>query len=200
MEPAERYRQVASLHAAGINQGFLATLGIPFLSLMYQSIDEAPGSVLIVDEVSGIVRGFVSGGVGMGPIYRRMLRHPFRLAAALLPTLVRPARLRRIIDILRYGKQAEGISQLPDAELLSIAVAPESRGSGVAESLYERLEQHFSALGVNVFKITVGDSLATAPSLLQPDGGDAGRKGGSACGRGFDGLSATTLTPGSPGR
>lgn len=162
MEPADRYRQVAALHAAGINQGFLATLGIPFLSLMYQAIDEAPASVLIVDEAGGTVRGFVTGGVGMGPIYRRMLRHPFRLAAALLPTLVRPARLRRIFDILRYGSKQEGARELPRAELLSIAVAPESRGSGVAESLYKRLEQHFRTQGVNAFKITVGDSLATA--------------------------------------
>lgn len=167
MEATERYRQVAALHAAGINQGFLATLGIPFLSLLYQAIDEAPASVLIVDEQAGKVRGFVSGGVGMGPIYRRMLRHPFRLGMALLPTLVRPARLRRIFDILRYGNKQKGRHPLPEAELLSIAVAPEARGSGVAESLYKRLEQHFRSQGVNVFKITVGDSLATAHRLYK---------------------------------
>ena len=85
MDAAERYRQVAALHAGNIDQGFLATLGIPFLSMMYRAIDEAPGSVLLTEEQNGRVVGFVSGGDGMGAIYRRMLRHPLRLGLSLLP-------------------------------------------------------------------------------------------------------------------
>jgi hypothetical protein len=34
------YRAIASLHCDHINQGFLATLGIPFLTLLYEAIDE----------------------------------------------------------------------------------------------------------------------------------------------------------------
>jgi ribosomal protein S18 acetylase RimI-like enzyme len=138
-----RYRQVAALHAANIDQGFLATLGIPFLSLMYRAIDEAQDSVLLTEECKGSVIGFVSGGVGMGPIYRRMLRRPLSLVWTLLPSLVRPAQVKRILDILRYGTQAGESLALPNAELLSIAVNPAVRGSGVAERLYHRLQGHF---------------------------------------------------------
>lgn len=150
------------MHAANIDQGFLATLGIPFLSLMYRAIDEAQDSVLLTEECKGSVIGFVSGGVGMGPIYRRMLRRPLSLVWTLLPSLVRPAQVKRILDILRYGTQAGESLALPNAELLSIAVNPAVRGSGVAERLYHRLQGHFRERGVPAFRITVGDSLGPA--------------------------------------
>lgn len=163
MNRADRYRQVAELHAANINQGFLATLGIPFLSLMYRAIDEACDSVLLVEADGDRVIGFVSGGAGMGSIYKRMLRRPFRLGWALLPSLLRPARVKRILDIMRYSRRSSAPGpDLPAAELLSIAVAPEARGSGIAERLYRRLEAHFREAGQQAFKITVGDALAPA--------------------------------------
>ncbi|MEG2940922.1 MAG: GNAT family N-acetyltransferase [Thermomonas sp.] len=155
------YRQVAALHAANIDQGFLATLGEPFLALMYRAIDEAPGSVLFVEEEDSRVRGFISGGTGMGRIYRCMLRRPVALCVALMPSVTRPSRIGRILDILRYGRQKPA-GRLPNAELLSLAIAPEARGSGMAERLYGRLALHFRSAGETAFKITVGDALVPA--------------------------------------
>lgn len=162
MDARTRYWQVAALHAGNIDQGFLATLGVPFLALMYRAIDEAVDSVLLTEERDGRVVGFVSGSLGMGPIYRRMLRRPYALAWVLWPSLLRPARVRRIFDILRYGKQNDDSVALPEAELLSIVVDPAARGSGVAERLYRRLEDHFRERGIPAFRITVGDALAPA--------------------------------------
>ena len=172
MDKAERYRQVAALHAANIDQGFLATLGVSFLALMYRAIDEATDSVLLVEEQRGRVVGFVSGGLGMGPIYRRMLRRPVRLGAALLPSLLHPRRLKRILEILRYGGSGDVVG-MPRAELLSIAVDPVARGTGVAERLYRRLQAHFAESGVIAFRITVGDSLAAAHRYYQRMGAEA---------------------------
>lgn len=167
MTPEERYRQVAVLHAANIDQGFLTTLGVPFLALMYRAMDEAQGSVLLTEEQGGRVVGFVSGGVGMGSIYRRMLRNPVALGLSLLPSLGRPKRLKRILEILRYSGGTESAAALPQAELLSIAVDRAVRGSGVAERLYRRLEDHFAKRRVGAFRITVGDSLAPAHRYYQ---------------------------------
>lgn len=171
MTPAERYRQVAVLHAANIDQGFLATLGVPFLALLYRALDEAEDSVLITEEQGGRVVGFVSGGEGMGAIYRKMLRHPIQLALSLLPSLVRPRKLKRILEIVHYsGHGCEVELELPAAELLSIAVDPSVRGSGVAERLYRRLQANFAKRGVNEFRIVVGDSLAPAHRYYQKMG------------------------------
>lgn len=163
----DRYRQVAALHAANIDQGFLSTLGEGFLALVYQAIDDSPTSVLLVEERDGRVVGFVSGTDGMGPIYRRLLRRPFSLGLSLLPSLVRPARVRRMLEILRYGGDKPEAASWPRAELLSIAVSADVRGQGVAETLYRGLEAEFRARGVDEFRIVVGENLLPAHRFYQ---------------------------------
>lgn len=167
MERRDLYQQVARLHVDNINQGFLTTLGIGFVSLMYQAIDEAHDSVLLVEERDGCVAGFVSGGCGMGAIYKQMLRSPFRLGLALMPSLLRPRRVLRIFEILRYSRGHTLPEGLPTAELLSIAVAPSCRGQQVADRLYCRLEDHFRETGTTSFRIIVGKALAPAHRFYQ---------------------------------
>lgn len=167
MEKHVLYRQVAQLHVDNINQGFLATLGVGFVSLMYQAIDEAQDSLLLVEEREGRVVGFVSGGNGMRAIYKRMLRHPLRLGFALLPSALSPKRVLRILEILRYSQGKNVDADLPDAELLSIAVDPGFRGQQLAEGLYRRLEAHFRRGHITAFKITVGEALVPAHRFYQ---------------------------------
>lgn len=162
MDRLDLYRQVAQLHVDNIDQGFLATLGTGFVALMYQAIDESPTSLLLVEERGGRVVGFVAGGCGMGAIYKRMLRSPVRLGLALLPSVTHPRRVLRILEILRYSRGHSLPSNLPAAELLSIAVDVSCRGKQVAEGLYHRLESHFLEQGVSSFRIIVGQALASA--------------------------------------
>ncbi|HQQ63008.1 MAG TPA: GNAT family N-acetyltransferase [Pseudomonadales bacterium] len=157
------YRRAGEIHAANINQGFLATLGSGFLALLYQAIDEAPDSTLIVAQENDDVVGFVAGGTGMGAIYRQLLRRPLALLVALLPALLNPARLWRIIEILRYsGGDNDGLANMPCAELLSIAVDPQFRGKGHAEQLYLQLVEYFTGRGEKAFRIVVGEVLLPA--------------------------------------
>ena len=162
MTPRERYRQVARLHVLCLDQGFLATLGAGFLAQMYEAIDQADGTLLITEERDGSVVGFITGGTGMGAIYRRMLRQPLRLAMALLPALVQPAKLRQILEIMRYSGEGGLPADTPRAELLSLAVASEWRGKAIADGLYARLVEGFRAQGIDAFRIIVGAPLAPA--------------------------------------
>lgn len=167
MTPQERYRQVARLHVRCLDRSFLATLGEGFLAQMYAAIDATPGALLLTEERDGEVVGFITGGTGMGAIYRRMMRRPVRLGLALLPALVRPAKLRRIVEILRYSGDGGLPADVPEPELLSLAVAPEWRGKSIADSLYARLAEAFQAQGVDAFRIIVGAALAPAHSFYQ---------------------------------
>lgn len=162
MTPAERYLQVARLHIECLDRGFLATLGERFLALMYEAMDRSRGTVLLTEEEGERVTGFITGGNGMGEIYREMARRPLRLAAALAPALVRPAKMRRILEIVRYSSSRPLADGVPEAELLSLAVSPKSRGTGIAERLYRRLVAEFLARGVDTFRITVGEALLPA--------------------------------------
>lgn len=155
------------LHVENIARGFLSTLGPAFLELLYQAIDEATEAVLITEEQDGRVVGFVAGGLGMAAIYRQLLRHPLRLVKSLLPSLIRPERIRRMLEVAMYGSRASSESPLPRAELLSIAVDPIARRTGVAARLYSRLQREFAARGIDAFRITVGDSLGPAHKYYQ---------------------------------
>ncbi|MEO7067519.1 MAG: GNAT family N-acetyltransferase [Rhodanobacter sp.] len=161
---ADYYRQVAQLHIQNIDQGFLSTLGINFVSLMYRAIDEVDSSVLLTKEVDGRVIGFISGAEGMGAIYRRMLHYFPRLLLALFPVLASPRKLRRIFEILRYSRSsgAHSAADFSNVELLSIAVGPSYRGTGYSSALYGELKDYFARRGVAAFKIVVGEELGPA--------------------------------------
>lgn len=162
MHERDIYRQVAQLHASNIDQGFLSSLGTPFLALLYEAIDADNSSVLLIARHERRVVGFVTGAEGMGPIYRQLLRRWARLTRALLPVLVSPRKLRKISEILLMGKKTQPLSELPHAELLSIAVDPALRGQGHAQMLYQGLVDHFQRRGVDRFRIVVGEPLAAA--------------------------------------
>lgn len=158
-------RQVAALHSVGLDRGFLSRLGPRFLVQLYAAIDAGPDSVLIVEQRNGKVVGFVTGGSGMGPIYRRLLHRPFSLGLALFPSLLRPSMLKGMIELV-YRRSADDPGcaggTLPEHELFSIVVSVEMRGTGIAESLYNRLCAQFRAQGVPAFQIVVGESLSAA--------------------------------------
>lgn len=158
----DTYRQIASLHATCINEGFLSSLGVGFLSLLYESIDAERSSVLFVEESDDRVVGFVAGAIGMGPIYKQLLRRWPRLLAALTSALLSPTKLWRIVELLALSTSHTPIPGMPRAELLSIAVDPSSRRKGHAERLYRRLIQHFADNGVDSFRIVVGEALHSA--------------------------------------
>jgi ribosomal protein S18 acetylase RimI-like enzyme len=168
--PNTMYAQVAQLHVDGIKGGFLPTLGLRFLVLLYRAIDEAEGSVLIMETEGSRVLGFAASGHGMMPIYKRMLYRFPALALALFPQILSPRKLRGIFEILSHGYGGgNGMpdEELPKHELFSIVVAPEMRGKGIADKLYTRLLQHFAECGVAEFKILVGKDLIGAHQFYQ---------------------------------
>ena len=160
------YRTVARLHAENIDQGFLPGLGLDFLTLLYQAIDDDPESALILAYTEGQVCGFIAGSLRLKSVYRGLLRRWPALLRALAPSLLIPTRLWRIVEILRYSRRASGNDapsvSLPRAELLSLAVAPSCRGCGQAESLYAELARFFAERGEPTFKIVVGAELTRA--------------------------------------
>ena len=156
------YRAIASLHCNHINQSFLATLGIPFLALLYEAIDEDSESVLIVDRVDHSVVGFVTGTSGLGRIYKRILLKPFRLIYSLKSCILSPSKIYKIIEVLLITKVNDISSDLPKRELLSIAVNPNYQGGGHAEHLFKALCSHFKEEGASSFSIVVGSNLDRA--------------------------------------
>ena len=64
------YKDVAELHLEGLKYGFLPTLGINFLMLMYKCIDEAEDTTLITMYDKDILQGFIAGSLGKRSTYK----------------------------------------------------------------------------------------------------------------------------------
>ena len=155
------YEQIAALHIANIDRGFLPQLGERFLTLLYRAMDEDTSTALIYEQSEGRVLGFVSGCEGLGSVYKALLRRFPGLVIALLPTLLSPMKLYRIFEILRHSA-SHSADDLPRAELFTIAVSPDARGTGCAQRLYHHLCDHFGAAGIPAFRIIVGQRLEPA--------------------------------------
>ncbi len=156
------YRAVASLHCDNINQGFLATLGVPFLTLLYEAIDKDSESVLLVERVDRRVVGFVTGTRGLGRIYKQLLLKPLYLIYSLKSCILSPSKLYKIFEVLLISKGSNISADLPKQELLSIVVNPAYQGGGHAENLFKALCSHFRAEGASSFSIVVGSNLDRA--------------------------------------
>lgn len=162
------YEEVAILHATGINQGFLSSLGVSFLALLYEAIDSSDDAILLIEYGHGRAVGFVSGAPSLGPIYKALLRRPIRLISALWPVLISPVKLWRILELTihafwPFGKKPEsGTPVLPKFELISISVSLNERRSGVALRLYQALKEAAAERGFDAFKIVVGEQLNSA--------------------------------------
>jgi ribosomal protein S18 acetylase RimI-like enzyme len=163
-----RYRAIAQLHARHINQGFLSTLGTPFLTLLYETIDRTPGGILRTVDADGQTAGFVAGAVSTRLIFRSLLRRLPAVAMALLPIVIQPARWLRLLETIRLAAgSTKPDGDWPDAELLSIVIGDAHRRRGHAEALYRQLQGEFARIGIAQFRILVGGDLAGAHAFYR---------------------------------
>jgi glycosyltransferase involved in cell wall biosynthesis/ribosomal protein S18 acetylase RimI-like enzyme len=149
---------MARLHADGMPDAFLPTLGPRFLARLYRAVATDPEAVALVAEgVDGVV-GFAAGVASVGGFYRRFARgHGPAAALAAAPHLVRPSVARRLLETVRYPSNGSpGNGRLPDAELLSIAVAPGHRAGGTGRALAAGVLAGLAGRGVDDIKVVVG--------------------------------------------
>jgi ribosomal protein S18 acetylase RimI-like enzyme len=148
---------MARLHADGMPDAFLPTLGPRFLARLYRALATDPEAVALVAEgVDGVV-GFAAGVTSVGGFYRRFARgHGPAAALAAAPRLVRPSVARRLLETVRYPGDADGNGHLPDAELLSIAVAPAFRAGGTGRALADGVLAGLAGRGADDIKVVVG--------------------------------------------
>jgi glycosyltransferase involved in cell wall biosynthesis/ribosomal protein S18 acetylase RimI-like enzyme len=149
---------MARLHADGMPDAFLPTLGPRFLARLYRALATDPEAVaLVAERVDGVV-GFAAGVTSVGGFYRRFARgHGPAAALAAAPRLVRPSVARRLLETVRYpAAEVAGNGHLPDAELLSIAVAPAFRTGGTGRALADGVLAGLAGRGVDDIKVVVG--------------------------------------------
>lgn len=166
---------MAILHASCLEQSFLGSLGIPFLTLLYTAMLNDKKSVVVFEYDGDRLKGFVSGGLGLRSIYWRLIQQPIKLTWSLRSALLSLTHARGVVDILvlsvkRGLKNSTNNLAEPNAELYTIAVEPGYRGTGLSETLYRILGSKLSEMGETSFKILVGTELRRAHAFYSKMG------------------------------
>lgn len=149
--------RIAQLHAARINEGFLTSLGVPFLRRLYRRVLRSPDAFIIVEDHEHDVVGFAAGVADLGALYRRFMVHDGPLAALrAAPRLVRA--IPRVLETMRYPTTT---ADLPDAEILALAVAADHAGRGIGRQLVDAATTAFRDRGIDAAKVvTTSDNPA----------------------------------------
>jgi len=124
---------------------------------MYRGIAEAPRSgVWVAVDRNDSVIGFVSGTAHVSHCYKSVLRRQGAVMAMhALPAAVSVATWKHVFETLAYPKREiseappTGSSPEPSAELLSIVVGEQGRGTGAAGMLVSALEAGLKSWGHN---------------------------------------------------
>lgn len=156
---------IARMHADRISEGFLSSLGIPFLRRLYARVLRSPDCFLLVDDGTerrddggpNRATGFIAGVEDLGALYRRFLMRDGILAGLrAAPRLI--AAVPRVVETLRYPSTT---ATLPDAEILAVAVAAAASGRGVGRGLVSAATEEFRRRSVHAAKVvTTADNQA----------------------------------------
>ena len=127
---------VVEVHLAAFPSFFLTFLGPRFLKELYRGILGDPSGIAFVVEADGSCRGFVAGTADPSGLYGRLLQR--RLLgfawAAVIPVIRRPSIAGRLLRAFAKSKEASE-SGTGRAELMSLAVLPESQHQGLGARL-----------------------------------------------------------------
>ena len=161
--------QIAKIHKQEINQGFLSQLGIKFLSKLYEAMILSKNSFVVVAKEENNVIGFISGCSNVKNFYKDFLKkYTFWAIIILLPKFLNLTTIKKIFETLKYSKKEE--NDLPETELLVIAVKKEFHGQGVAIKMFNFFINELKKRNIKKFRVVVGENLSRAIGFYEKVG------------------------------
>ena len=162
--------KVARLHIQGIHTGFISSLGIDFVTALYEAITQSKFSFGFVAKKNEKLLGFVAFTTNINKLYRSVvlkkgLRFTFLLAGKMLSVKL----FKKTLETLFYPKRIRKMT-LPSAELLSIVVSEQEQGKGLATKLITKGLEVCRKKGISQVKVLVGTNNEPANKLYQKCG------------------------------
>lgn len=158
--------RLAELHATRIVEGFLPRLGPRFLSRLYRRLVVSPDGFAVVAVRDGRVVGFAAGATDLGRVYRSFVVHDGLVAGlGAAPRIV--GSWRRVLETLRYPTSTD---DLPEAEILSVAVDVDAAGRGIGRRLLSASLDELTGRGARAAKVVAGADNRAALALYTQAG------------------------------
>lgn len=163
-------RDVARLHIEGIATGFISSLGLGFVTALYEVVAEDMGSFGFVAVEDRKILGFAAFTTHLSKLYKQViLAKGLKFAFVIAPKMLSARTVKKAFENLFYPSKMKKMD-LPDAELLSIVVASEGRGKGLARQLVETGLNECRKRGIAQVKVLVAEYNKPANALYQKTG------------------------------
>jgi ribosomal protein S18 acetylase RimI-like enzyme len=163
----EHAEQVAKLHISGIYKGFISSLGTDFVTALYCAIAESKHSICMVAVKDNRVLGFAAFTTNLHDLYRSLIfKRGLKFFLILFRRMLSLGTVKKIFETLFYPARIKKMN-LPEAEFLSMAIADEARGKGLATKLVRRGFDECAKLGVKELKIFARVDLQAINSMYK---------------------------------
>lgn len=146
---------IVDVHCSAFKGFFLTELGTRFLQLYYSSYFKESSAVLLVAEKDGEVVGFSSATSLSSGFNTRLVKMDF-LRYALRGCVIALTKPKALVNLsMNWNHRDPSIVDKGDyAELMSIAVSPDTQGSGIGKLLIQKTEEEVKNLNANRFSLT----------------------------------------------
>lgn len=163
-------QEVAGLHITGISTGFISSLGIDFVTSLYEAIAQSKSSFGFVAEENDSVIGFIAFTTNLNKLYKAViLRKGLHFVFLLGGKILSLKRIKNVFETLFYPSRIKKMD-LPSAELLSIVIAEKEQGKGLAIQLLKKAFEECQKRGIESVKVMVSADNENANRLYQKCG------------------------------
>lgn len=147
-------KDIARIHRETIKFGFLSTLGDDFLKNLYQFIISSNYSRCYICKNHNKSFGFICVSLNSKKTYSEFLKRNLSLAIVIfIKNVFSINRVSKIFDHLFYNSKKK---DLPNAELLSVAVVEEFKRKKIGSELFNHAMNYFKENNIKDFVITTG--------------------------------------------
>lgn len=150
---------VAKLHLQSIKVGLIASLGQRFCEALYRGIAKSPyGFVLVYEDEQHHALGFICCATNTSRMYKSIvLRHFFPLVLTAIRKVFSPSVLKQILSAIKRPKTFKSGDfskwELPEAEIFSMAVSPDTQGKHIGTKLIQAAFDRFRSLGCSKVRV-----------------------------------------------
>jgi len=149
-------KAIAKLHIEGINEGFISSLGIDFVTALYEALAQSRSSFGFAAEEENSILGFIAFTSNLNKLYKSVvLKKGWLFALLLAGRMFSLQQIKKVFETLFYPSRVKKMD-LPSAELLSIVIAPQSQGKGLGGQLLQKGLAECAKRGIEKVKVLVG--------------------------------------------
>jgi len=168
----EHSNEVAKLHISGIPTGFISSYGIDFVTALYEAIATSEHGFGFVALKDTKIVGFSSFTTDVSALYKCVIfRNSIRFALALSKKMLSFHTAKAVFETLFYPKRIKKMN-LPSAEFLSMVVAKEARGMGLATALMKSGFHEYAKNGIEKIKILAAVHIVPINKMYEKNGFD----------------------------